>query len=199
MVVYFIEDVTSGSIQKLRQEIFRNTEELLRLFDERRKLSKHISVLKSKENMKIRDREREIQVIDNIHPADSIQKGILNMIFEYTISCETSLDIPAENDFSSETLVIRGPTGTLELLASTISCNPGAEVYATDKLDEKFKLGAVKKGAHIIHGNCSNADIKIGHGEDLGAFDIVISNNGTMKIRSKVVHSGGIGLKVQVD
>ena len=198
-MVYFIGDVTSGSLQKLRQQIFRNTEELLRLFDERRKLSKIISIIKSQANMDIRDREREIFVMNNIHPADSIQKGILNMIFEYTISCETMLHIPEESSHTSEPIVIRGPISTLELLASTISCSPGTEVYANNELSEKFIIGAVKKGAHIIVGNCNNADIKIGHGEELGTYDIVISNNDTMKVRSEIVHSGGIGLKVQVD
>lgn len=198
-MVYFIGDVTSGSLQKLRQQIFRNTEELLRLFDERRKLSKSISIIKSQANIDIRDREREIFVMNNIHPADSIQKGILNMIFEYTISCETMLNVPEESSHNSEPIVIRGPISTLELLASTISCSPGTEVYANNELNEKFIIGAVKKGAHIIVGNCNNADIKIGHCEELGTYDIVISNNDTMKVRSEIVHSGGIGLKVQVD
>ena len=197
-MVYFIGDVTSGSLQELRQQIFRNTEELLRLFDERRKLSKSISIVKSQAKKDIRDREREIFVLNNIHPADSIQKGILNMIFEYTISCETMPNVPEESSHTSEPIVIRGPIGTLELLASTISCSPGTEVYSNNKLNEKFIIGAAKKGAHIIVGSCDNADIRIGHGEDLGTYDIVISSN-DMKVRSRVVHSGGVGLRVQVD
>ena len=199
MVVYFIGDVTSGSLEKIREDVFKNTKELLRLFEERRNLSRRISIIKSRGNLDIRDREREIRVLKMMPDLDPVQRSILNMIFEYTIWCEFKVESPDQEKMQSEPFILNGSMDILEYFASTICCSPGSEVYASNELNENFKLGAVKKGAHIINGKSDRVDFRIGHTDDLGDYDMVLSDKGEIKIRTGVIRSEGIYMKVQVD
>ncbi len=199
MVVYFIKDVTSGSLEKIREDVFENTKELLRLFDERRHLSRRISAVKSRGNLDIRDREREIRVLKMMPDLGPVQRSILNMIFEYTIWCESKDESPDHEEMQPEPFILNGSPEILEYFASTICCSPGSEVYASGELNENFKLGAAKKGAHIINGTCDSVDFRIGHTDELGEYDIALSDKGVIKIRTGVIQSEGIYMKVQVD
>ena len=41
------------------------------------------------------------------------------------------------------------------------------------------------KGAHIINGKSDRVDFRIGHTDDLGDYDMVLSDKGEIKIRTR--------------
>lgn len=192
-------DATSGSLEKVRKDILQNTEDLVHLFREREKLSLKIAELKSRKNVEIRDRKREEAVIESLGDLNLRQRAIINMIFEFTISCEDHADESSTHCFHGKNLEIRGERAVLEYIASSIVGKPGWEIYASGDIDPVFVLGAVRGGAHLIKGHCDFPDLRLGHDDNQEKYHISILESGVMKVNPMILQLISPYSKVQVD
>ena len=194
-----MEDATSGLLEKVRKEILQNTMELVCLFKEREELSRIIASIKARGNFEIRDRKREESVLRTLGNLDPKQRAILNMIFEFSISCQDRADDTLNVNLSKSPIQIKGERNLLEYVAATLSSRPGSEIYSSRELDPAFVLGAVRNGAHIINGRCDSPELRIGHSLDEEIYHISIDNGGTMRINSMILQADFDFKKVQVD
>lgn len=156
-MVYFIGsgiDVTA-KLETLRSLLIRNSRDLLSLFKERVEIAKEIGVVKKSHEIKIRDRTRELQVIDDLGISDPIEERFLNLLFELTILAELHLgDSPDYNPGSNEDKL-------QEMLAETI-CSPGDMIFMSSNADVPFVRKAVRMGAHLIEEETCSFDEDVG-------------------------------------
>jgi chorismate mutase len=183
----------------VRKDILQNTIGLVKLFKEREQLSRIIASVKSKQNIEIRDRNREEIVLNSLGDLTSRQKAIINMIFEFTIAYEFPVDESPSELLSGNNLEIRGEKSILEYVASTIVSKPGSEIYSSAVLDPIFQLGAIRGGAHIVKGNCTSPDLRLGHSDNQEKYHILILESGVMKLSPVIFQTGPSFSKIQVD
>ncbi|WP_393971849.1 chorismate mutase [Oxyplasma meridianum] len=198
-MIYFIRDATSGLLEKVRKDILQNTMELVRLFKEREELSRIIASVKEKENFEIRDRRREEIVLNKLGNLSPRQRSILNMIFEFSISCQDKVDETLEVYLSERCLQLSGENSILEYVAGLLSSRPGSEIYSSRELDSAFVLGAVRNGAHIINDSCDSPDLRIGHSRDKEIYHISLDDSGTMSLNPVILQVNFSFTRVQVD
>ncbi|EQD29395.1 chorismate mutase [mine drainage metagenome] len=194
-----MRDATSGLLEEVRKDILQNTKDLVRLFRERERLSRIVADIKERENVEVRDRSREEIVLKALGDLNPRQKAIINMIFEFTIACENSVDESLHERLSESDLEISGQKSVLEYLASTIVSKPGSEIYSSRELDPMFALGAIRGGAHIINGHCVSPDLRLGHSDNQEKYHISILENGIMKLNPMILRADSSFSRIQVD
>ncbi len=163
-MVYFIGRTNNRreSIDDLREELFTNTRKLVSLFQERVLIAGRIAELKRKSGKPVRDRNRELAVIDSIGRVQPNVRRFLSLLFELTIWEE--LGHTACNDADSGVtgkVSVSAEAALLEKVCARFFCSPGVEIYTVSGTGNAFLEEAAKRGAHIIEGDCEGYDLKV--------------------------------------
>ncbi|WP_337861101.1 chorismate mutase [Ferroplasma sp.] len=148
-----------NEVENLREEIYNNSEEILKLLEERKQLAIKIGKCKIKQNLKIRNRAREIEILQRLG-GDQYKNSILNMLFEFSINYEEkNIEIPpsySKNINGIKYAEFTGEKGNLIFILSRI-LNPGSLIYCADK---KISQILAANGHHIID-SIENPDLVI--------------------------------------
>ncbi|MGC8672742.1 MAG: chorismate mutase [Thermoplasmata archaeon] len=138
----------------LREEIFKNTLSLLKLFKERAKLSEQIAIIKKERGLQIRDFTRELKVIKSIATNDKYTLGVLNFLFEFSLDFQTlkKLEIPWEIKEINEKYykVLEGDKKIIELITGLILGRFGKLVYIPKEIPINLEIGFIVKGSHLV-------------------------------------------------
>ncbi len=139
-----------NNIDALRDEIYNNSKDILELLDRRRELAKKIGEYKNSENLKIRNREREIAILKSLSN-DRFTELVLNLLFEFSINYEGTQGITAypmrysRNINEIKYIEYKSNRNNLIFLLSRI-INPGTVVLC--KYDEICEI-LTASGHHI--------------------------------------------------
>lgn len=165
-MIYFIDrnQIYSGKLLDLRDKIFKNTIVLIELFRERKRLAAEIGIIKRKIDLDIRDSERENAVLDSLSELNHIEKRLMNIIFEISVSGQyPEENIPDLSFMNSERgqIEIAGNFETLYLIVGLLSSSPGLEVVAKDEVPHPLYLTMRLRGAHLKNRIEGKVDYKI--------------------------------------
>ncbi|EQB73843.1 MAG: chorismate mutase [Ferroplasma sp. Type II] len=81
-MIKFINDLDT-----LRDELYDNSKEILRLLEKRKQIAMRIGEYKIAKDLKIRNREREIEILKSLSD-DQFKEAVLNILFEFSINYE---------------------------------------------------------------------------------------------------------------
>ena len=81
-MIKFINDLDT-----LRDELYDNSKEILRLLEKRKQIAMRIGEYKIAKDLKIRNREREIEILKSLSD-DRFKEAVLNILFEFSINYE---------------------------------------------------------------------------------------------------------------
>jgi len=170
-------------LSTLRESIMANTISLLELFGERIELARKISSVKYLQSSDFRDRDQEMNVLRSLENITPVERRILNMIFEFTISAERfvytnpkRINIPMK---------ISGDVDSLLCLAGMIISSPGVEIHITGDLPVCMENSIISRGGHIIKGTTESADLRLCIQKKCDGCDVFISGDGTLEILSE--------------
>ncbi|AKA48823.1 hypothetical protein IX51_06570 [uncultured archaeon] len=174
-----------SSLLSMRDELFRNTLQIIDLVRERIKLAAEIGKEKDMLGMSPRNRQRELEVLNSIPELGEIEKSVLNMIFELTILNEVSqrpeVSVPESHGENGGSIVLSGPDGLLAYSMGLIVSFPGFELKDTAGIPENLALGVVQRGGHITAekegGNSGKITLVNSEGTVMATLD-----NGILKI-----------------
>ncbi len=142
-----------SSLLSIRDELYRNTLQIIELVRDRLRLAEEIGREKELLGMPPRNRERELEVLRSIPELGEIEKSILNMIFELTILNETSdkprLQLPDSPGADGSDIVLTGPENLLMYSMGLIVSFPGFELRDRIGIPENLALGVIQRGGHI--------------------------------------------------
>lgn len=71
----------------MRDELYNNSKDILRLLEKRKELAAQIGECKNISGLKVRNREREIEILNSLSD-DKFMEMILNLLFELSINYE---------------------------------------------------------------------------------------------------------------
>lgn len=164
-----------SSLLSIRDELYRNTVQIIDLVRERIRLAEMIGREKESLGIPLRNRERELEIIDSIPELGDIEKTVLNMIFELTIQNEASerpkIRLHDSNEEKEEEIVLAGPDGLLHYSMGLLISHPGFELRDMVGVPENLALGVVQRGGHITSGARS-----------IGASNITLTGNDGQKL-----------------
>ena len=189
-MVYFIgrEKNTKENIDIVREQLFKNTEKLLSLFQERLSIANVISDIKEKQERPTRDRKRELCVIERIGDIPNISRKFLNMLFELTIIEEAgTTSFPVKDISSKRKVSISADLDEMETICARLLCSPGTEVFSPIGKRSVFIEIASEIGAHIIEEKCDDYDFKICSGKNSDPCDIAINEGKPMNIPFEII------------
>jgi len=184
-VVYFIgEDNSKGeSIDNLREELFTNTRKLVSLFQDRVLIAGRIADLKRRSGKPVRDRNRELSVIDSIGHVQPSVRRFLSLLFELTIWEELGSSAGFEGDSGAPGKVrVNAEATVLEKVCASFFSSPGVEIYSVPGIGNAFLEEAAKRGAHIIEGDCLGYDLKVCLNKSEEGCSIVIAEGQPMDV-----------------
>ncbi|WMT52076.1 MAG: chorismate mutase [Ferroplasma sp.] len=140
-----------NELDNLRDEIYLNSKKILELLEKRRELAGKIGEIKNSENMDIRNRAREIDILKTLS-RDPFEEFVLNVLFEFSIHYEkrgTAQDIKFNySDYGNGLKYIKysGNHSNLIFLLSKI-LNPGSIIKCMDVVISNMMAQA---GHHIV-------------------------------------------------
>jgi chorismate mutase len=184
-VVYFIGRTSSRSksIDDLREELFTNTKELVSLFQDRVLIAGRIAELKRRSGKPVRDRNRELAVIDSIGHVQPNVRRFLSLLFELTIWEELGSPAAVEADSGmAGKLSVSAEAAILEKVCASFFCSPGVEIYSVSGTGKAFLEEAAKRGAHIIEGDCEGYDLKVCLNKSAEGCSLVIAEGQPLDI-----------------
>lgn len=76
-----------NNMDTLRNELYNNSRDIIRLLEERREIAGKIGECKVAGGLKIRNREREIEILKSLS-YDHFTEFVLNLLFEFSINYE---------------------------------------------------------------------------------------------------------------
>jgi chorismate mutase len=83
-VIKFINE-----LENLRNALYDNSKDILELLEKRMQIAKKIGEFKNSEGLKIRNREREIEILKSLSE-DRFKEAVLNILFEFSINYEVT-------------------------------------------------------------------------------------------------------------
>ena len=184
-MVYFIGRTNSRreSIDDLREELFTNTRKLVSLFQDRVLIAGRIADLKRRSGKPVRDRNRELAVIDSIGHVQPNVRRFLSLLFELTISEELGSPAAVEADSTMPgKMSVSAEADLMEKVCASFFCSPGVEIYSVSRTGNAFLKEAAKRGAHIIEGDCDGYDLKVCLNKSTEGCSIVIAEGQPMDI-----------------
>ena len=184
-MVYFIGRTSSRSksIDDLREELFTNTRKLVSLFQERVLIAGRIAELKRRSGKPVRDRNRELAVIDSIGHVQPNVRRFLSLLFELTIWEELGSPAAVEADSGmAGKLSVSAEAAILEKVCASFFCCPGVEIYSVSGTGKAFLEEAAKRGAHIIEGDCEGYDLKVCLNKSAEGCSLVIAEGQPLDI-----------------
>lgn len=184
-MVYFIGRTSSRSksIDDLREELFTNTKELVSLFQDRVLIAGRIAELKRRSGKPVRDRNRELAVIDSIGHVQPNVRRFLSLLFELTIWEELGSPAAVEADSGmAGKLSVSAEAAILEKVCASFFCSPGVEIYSVSGTGKAFLEEAAKRGAHIIEGDCEGYDLKVCLNKSAEGCSLVIAEGQPLDI-----------------
>lgn len=184
-MVYFIGRTSSRSksIDDLREELFTNTKELVSLFQDRVLIAGRIAELKRRSGKPVRDRNRELAVIDSIGQVQPNVRRFLSLLFELTIWEELGSPAAVEADSGMTGKVsVSAEAAILEKVCASFFCSPGVEIYSVSGTGNAFLEEAAKRGAHIIEGDCEGYDLKVCLNKSAEGCSLVIAEGQPLDI-----------------
>lgn len=193
-MVYFIgrEIFPKETIDVLRNELLNNTRDMVSLFQERMELAGRILKAKEELKMPVRDRKRELKVIQGLGNISADARSFLNLLFELTILAETRESAGESGKYTPELNVcVNGNREALERMCAMILCSPGSEVFSSCTGENTFLLEASLRGAHIIDGECNTYDVKVCIGKTDNSCNISILDSNAMKIPADIFAKRG--------
>lgn len=141
-----------SSLEELREELYGNTLKVLALLSRRLSLSERIREEKEKLSMPVRDRDRELEVIQKIPGINDLETSVLNMIFELTtlrqLSKKPTLNLPDSTE-DNEALKINGDDHLLAYCAGLMISYPGFELNCGGRYNDNLSLGVIQRGGHV--------------------------------------------------
>lgn len=150
-----------SSLLSTRDELYRNTLQIIELVRERIRLAEEIGREKDTLGLPLRNRQRELEVLDSIPSLGEIEKSILNMIFEITILNESNerpmISLPESDGEGRDEVVLTGPENLLQYSLGLIASHPGLELRDNAGIPENLALGVIQGGGHITSLGNSNS------------------------------------------
>lgn len=140
-----------NELDNLRDEIYLNSKKMLELLEKRKELAAKIGDIKDSENLNIRNRGREIEILKTLS-RDPFQESVLNILFEFSIHYEKKVTVPDiklnYSDYGNGLKYIeyRGDYNNLIFLLSKI-LNPGSIIKCRDIAISNLLANA---GHHIV-------------------------------------------------
>ncbi len=188
-MVYFIPGKgVNDELESLRERIMVNTASLLELFRERIRLARKISSVKYQHGGELRDRDQELNVMRSLNNVSYVERRILNMIFEFTISVERSVYTNPEP--INLPLRINGDVSSLLCVVGLMISSPGVEIYSIKDLPACMENSILSRGGHIVKGTPDLADLRVCIRKKCDICDVKISGDGTLEILSHVLFLG---------
>ena len=174
-MVYFIgEGSRVNNLESLRAELLLNTLGFISIFKERMRLAELISKEKLSRGLSVRDRVRELEVLNEIGELSGNELAFINLLFELTVKAQiTRMDDDSFNANVHE---------DIEYACGQVMCSPGDELYHTCKENHPFVRAAISRGSHIINGNADYFDLKVKIRRGERSFSLEIINRDGRKL-----------------
>jgi chorismate mutase/prephenate dehydratase len=132
------------SIEQLREKIDTIDNELLRLFEERMKVAESVGVYKKENDLPVRDRERERQVLYRLCRSTKPElqgyiKSIYSVLFDASSSHQVKT-LHSENPSAVQTLIEKAtkPRGENFTKSATVACQGAPGAYSQIACDKLF-------------------------------------------------------------
>ncbi len=155
----------------MRNELLKNSEDIINLLKKRRTIVENIGEIKNHEKMMVRNRQREIEVIRSLGD-DRFTESILNILFEFSIHYEYKNGDEKKHYKNEYYAITLEDDNTLMYLLSLI-IPAGSIVYSKTHCDmlEKF----LNNGIHIINEEIKDPDAYISFNKNSRA-DVIIDD-----------------------
>ena len=174
-MVYFIGEGSRVNIlESLRADLLLNTLDFISIFRERMRLAELISKEKLSRGLSVRDRVRELEVLNEIGELSGEELAFINLLFELTVKAQiTRMD---EDSFNANV------HEDIEYACGQIICSPGDELYHTCKENHPFVKAAMSRGSHIINGSTDYYDLKVKVNRGERSFSLEVINRDLKKL-----------------
>lgn len=202
-MVYFIDDniLLSKKLNDLRDQIFNNTVLMVKLFRERKELAEEIGRLKQTMNLRIRDKVRENEVLENIPDLNPIEIRLMRMVFEMTISGEfLNIGVKAATSIeqNSGAVNIQSDFESLCMITGLLASSPGIEILSEKDLPVILSNALTWRGAHLVSQSEGETDYKICLGGQSQECAIELTNNGALNVKTEFFDKALTAEKVEV-
>jgi len=171
----------------LRNDLLKNSEDIINLLKKRRDIAINIGKIKNNNEMVIRNRQREIQVLKLLGD-DHFTEIILNILFEFSIHYEYK-NKDKKNEYKNKyhSISFEDDDTLIYLLSNIIP--PGSIIYSKNhySIIERFS----DKGIHIIDEEIKNPDAFISFKYD-NKSDIIIDDKKMLISDKFIINTGNI-------
>ncbi|MGC8505520.1 MAG: hypothetical protein ACP5NK_02265 [Thermoplasmata archaeon] len=191
-MVYFIgEGSRTGNLESLRADLLLNTLDFISMFRERMRLAELISREKLSRGLPVRDRVRELEVLNEIGELSGDESAFVNLLFELTVKAQNAMD--EKDSFTSNV------DENIEYACGQAICSPGDELYHTCKENHPFVRAAISRGSHIINGStdCFDLKVKVRRGER--SFSLEVTSREGKKLRLDEIAGAGSFKKIHME